>query len=155
MYALSADDIIQNYPHSHHFNNLPLRLGNSNDDVRELAMCDNINRDDIMAYATEQIHEFKRPLSATGPLDDCQNGATPGCQPGGLTTPPPCDPSDEKCPLRKTDPEEGEEEEGDTLADLQSQLEAAKESGDFTEEARLQELVNDHFASEEVGEERT
>lgn len=149
VYALSAENLIQNYPHSHHFNNLPLRLGNSNDDVRELAMCENINRDDIMAYAIEQIHEFKKPLSATGPLDGCAAGVTPDCA-AGEQTPPVCDPSDENSECAGITDDTGGPSE-DSLTDLQSQLASAEASGDFTEAARIQELVNAHFPADQVG----
>tara|TARA_R110000744_G_scaffold10369_3_gene32275 strand:+ start:1865 stop:4291 length:2427 start_codon:yes stop_codon:yes gene_type:complete len=43
VYAKADDNLIVNYPHSHHFINVPLRPMNSNDDVRIIAINEGIN----------------------------------------------------------------------------------------------------------------
>lgn len=59
VYAFSSDDILKTYPHSHHFKNIPLRLKNSNADVRKDAMANGINKHGAIAQATGQIDERK------------------------------------------------------------------------------------------------
>ena len=59
VYALKNDDLILNYPHSHHFNNIPLRLCQSNKDVRNLAASENINAHNNISQALAQNHERK------------------------------------------------------------------------------------------------
>jgi hypothetical protein len=61
VYAIANDDLILNYPHSHHFNNLPLRLARSNKDVRKLAQSENINNHKNISQALAQNHERKLP----------------------------------------------------------------------------------------------
>ena len=62
VYALPGDDFIVNYPHSHHFNNVPLRLMNSNTDVRDVATREGINTNGYSTQALEVRNERKRPL---------------------------------------------------------------------------------------------
>jgi|TARA_R100000479_G_scaffold143245_2_gene78850 hypothetical protein len=62
VYALPLDDLIVNYPHSHHFNNIPLRLMNSNTDVRDVATREGINTNGYSTQALEVRNERKRPL---------------------------------------------------------------------------------------------
>lgn len=59
VYALADDDLIMNYPHSHHFNNLPLRLTKSNKDTRKFAQNEKINAHDNISQALPQMHERK------------------------------------------------------------------------------------------------
>lgn len=59
VYALANPNLIQNYPHSHHFNNLPLRLTESNSDVRKMAQSENINTHDNISQSLPQMHERK------------------------------------------------------------------------------------------------
>tara|TARA_R110002020_G_scaffold475923_1_gene714568 strand:+ start:921 stop:2540 length:1620 start_codon:yes stop_codon:yes gene_type:complete len=61
VYALPKDDIIVNYPHSHHFNNIPLRLMTSNTDLREVATKEGINTTGYSTQALEVRNERKRP----------------------------------------------------------------------------------------------
>lgn len=61
VYANKTDNLIINYPHSHHFNNLPLRLGQSNKDVRNMAASEKINTHNNVSQALQQIHERKLP----------------------------------------------------------------------------------------------
>lgn len=56
VYGLATDDLIANYPHSHHFANLPLRLCESNDDVRKFALNENINVHGSMSPSLAQQH---------------------------------------------------------------------------------------------------
>lgn len=65
VYALAAPDIIITPPHSHHFNNLPLRLTSSNSDMREIAQAEDINSHGTIAVAKEQIHERKLAITVT------------------------------------------------------------------------------------------
>jgi len=53
-----AEDLIFNYPHSHHFKNIPLRTMSSNEDVRVRAQCEGINFPTPVA-ASSQHHERK------------------------------------------------------------------------------------------------
>lgn len=59
VYALKNDDLIINYPHSHHFNNIPLRLTQSNKDVRNFAASENINKHNNISQSLPQMHERK------------------------------------------------------------------------------------------------
>lgn len=65
VYANPLKDRITNYPHSHHFNNLPLRLMKSNGDVRRAAGSENINKYEYPAVASHVEHEKKEPNVAT------------------------------------------------------------------------------------------
>tara|TARA_R110002020_G_scaffold156082_1_gene337597 strand:+ start:835 stop:2733 length:1899 start_codon:yes stop_codon:yes gene_type:complete len=71
VYALPTPDLIYTYPHSHHFKNLPLRLMNSNEDVRRKAQCENINKNGFITPALQPSHTRKQPLSTTGPEEGC------------------------------------------------------------------------------------
>lgn len=62
VYALPTKNLIVNYPHSHHFNNIPLRLGQSNEDVRQFAADERINVHNSQAIALAQNHEHKLAL---------------------------------------------------------------------------------------------
>ena len=57
VYALAEDNLIVNYPHSHHFANLPLRLTKSNSDVRKFASNENINAHGAISTSLAQKHE--------------------------------------------------------------------------------------------------
>lgn len=59
VYAMASDDLIINYPHSHHFKNLPLKLMNSNKEVREMAMGNYINQHKTVAQAAGPLDERK------------------------------------------------------------------------------------------------
>jgi hypothetical protein len=61
VYARAADDLIVTYPHSHHFNNLPLKLMEANEDVRKDAHKNGINVHNSIAQAYPQMHEKKKP----------------------------------------------------------------------------------------------
>ena len=88
VYADPAMDLIKNAPHSHHFNNLPLKLKDSNRSVRRTAINNKINKStdfkldtsqsigeknfsgrqrlkDKLAYANSVCHEFKQPEGAS------------------------------------------------------------------------------------------
>lgn len=65
VYALAADDLISTYPHSHHFNNLPLRLTASNSDVRKFAENENINDHEQVSQSLPQVHERKYAKSSS------------------------------------------------------------------------------------------
>ena len=66
VYAVNDHDLILNYPHSHHFKNIPLRMMDSNLDVRRQAQCEGINRQDIIAAAQPQHHERKQIIEFDG-----------------------------------------------------------------------------------------
>ena len=59
VYAKNSDNLTINYPHSHHFNNIPLRLTQSNKDVRNMAASEKINTHNNISQALPQIHERK------------------------------------------------------------------------------------------------
>lgn len=63
VYAKASDDLIVNYPHSHHFNNLPLRLCKKNKDVRNFAMDEGVNSHERRCQALPQVHERKTARS--------------------------------------------------------------------------------------------
>jgi hypothetical protein len=62
VYGNGTHDTIQCYPHSHHFKNLPLRLTDASDKVRELAQSENINVDGYQTAAQGAAHELKQPV---------------------------------------------------------------------------------------------
>ena len=62
-YAIADENIMMTYPHSHHFNNLPLRLATSNADVRLLAANEEINTHGSVSQALGQQHERKVGVS--------------------------------------------------------------------------------------------
>jgi len=57
-----AEDLIFNYPHSHHFKNIPLRTMSSNEDVRVRAQCEGINSPSPVK-ALSQHHARKQVLT--------------------------------------------------------------------------------------------
>lgn len=65
VYALANDNLIVNYPHSHHFANLPLRLTSSNADVRKFASNERINSHGSISTSLAQQHERKKAETAT------------------------------------------------------------------------------------------
>jgi hypothetical protein len=58
-YAKASNNLIVNYPHSHHHHGPPMRLTQSNKDVRILAQREKINAHDNISQAIAQIHERK------------------------------------------------------------------------------------------------
>lgn len=62
VYAVATDDVVAMYPHSHHFNNIPLTLMRSNGDVRKAAQVNNINKHNTISQSIPQIHEKKNPV---------------------------------------------------------------------------------------------
>ena len=64
VYAKATDDLIVDYPHSHHFNNLPLRLCKRNKDVRNFAIFEGINSHERRTQALPQVHERKKANTA-------------------------------------------------------------------------------------------
>ena len=65
--ALATGDLIETYPHSHHFKNVPLRLMESNKAVRMQAQAENINQDGGHSAAIEEVHEKKLPVEEPPP----------------------------------------------------------------------------------------
>tara|TARA_R100000742_G_C4278034_1_gene100445 strand:- start:704 stop:2470 length:1767 start_codon:yes stop_codon:yes gene_type:complete len=59
----SDDDIIEIEPHSHHFLNLPLRLTQTGDNVKEMANEEYINEDGFTVPALPINHELKQPTA--------------------------------------------------------------------------------------------
>lgn len=60
--AIEAEDTVVSYPHTHHFTNVPLKLWDSNNTLRELAFKRNINKRPHVPAIKVQ-HEFKRALT--------------------------------------------------------------------------------------------
>ena len=65
VYALNADNLIVTYPHSHHFKNIPIRLCESNEDVRKLAQDEDINSHGTISPSLPQRHERKPVLKVS------------------------------------------------------------------------------------------
>jgi hypothetical protein len=63
VYAKASHNLIANYPHSHHFNNIPLTLTKSNSDVRKIAQNNNINVHNTISQSYPQIHQKKNAVS--------------------------------------------------------------------------------------------
>ncbi len=61
VYADPTDDLILNYPHSHNFNNLPLRLMKDHKGLRDKAIGEGINRNGYSTQAREVVNEKKVP----------------------------------------------------------------------------------------------
>lgn len=61
IYAVGTPDSVITYDHTHHFNNIPLRLMSSNKDMRKAAQLEEINVPISAVKAKEQIHERKLP----------------------------------------------------------------------------------------------
>ena len=59
VYSTSTPNTIKTYSHSHHFNNIPLRLTASNNDMRRLASEEGINNPQTPVSALSQSHERK------------------------------------------------------------------------------------------------
>lgn len=64
VYAIANDNLLVTYPHSHHFNNVPLQLMESNEDVRKEAQNNGINIHNSVAQARPVVHEKKVALSS-------------------------------------------------------------------------------------------
>ena len=65
VFALEKDNLIMNYPHSHHHNGIPMRLTKSNSDVRKFSSNENINKHTSVASSLPLVHERKRPKTAS------------------------------------------------------------------------------------------
>ena len=59
----SSPDGVECEPHSHHFKNLPLRLTDSSNSVREIAQGEGINVSDVSTPARGAVHELKQPTN--------------------------------------------------------------------------------------------
>lgn len=62
VYALPTDNLILNYPHSHHHNGPAMRLTKANKDVRDFASLEGINVHNNIAQSLPQNHEHKYPM---------------------------------------------------------------------------------------------
>ena len=54
---------VQTYPHSHHFKNLPLRLTETNDDVKQIAQAEGININGYQGSSQCVEHAYKQPVA--------------------------------------------------------------------------------------------
>lgn len=61
-YALAKDDLIINYPHSHHHHGIPMRLTAKNEGVRTLAHKEGMNVHTSTVQSLPQVHERKRGM---------------------------------------------------------------------------------------------
>ena len=69
VFAVDTADTVELEPHSHHFNNIPLTLYDSNSTLRRAAVVNNINKEGFAGSpANPIIHEFKQSNSIK-PLD--------------------------------------------------------------------------------------
>ena len=62
VYALPTDNLILNYPHSHHHNGPAMRLTKANKDVRDFAADEGINVHNNITQSLPQNHEHKYPM---------------------------------------------------------------------------------------------
>jgi hypothetical protein len=88
--ADSNSDRVECESHSHHFKNIPLRLCESNDDVRAIAQGEGINVDGYKGSAQCVENEYKVPVTVT---DENSTGSRDGIEeanllPRGLFVPP-------------------------------------------------------------------
>lgn len=65
VFAVTDPDLLFIYPHSHHFNNVPLRLTSSNADVRKLAQQEGVNNHLNVTQALAQNHERKQAVEVS------------------------------------------------------------------------------------------
>lgn len=59
VYGTSTPNSIKMYEHTHHFNNIPLRLTATNENMRSLAQSEGINNPTIAVRSLKQTHERK------------------------------------------------------------------------------------------------
>ena len=85
VFALKDDNLIKMEGHQHEYNGLPVRFMASNADVRRIAMCEGINRDDGITPARKASDGFTPdgmpPIQSSGIRGGCSTTYTP-------TTPP-------------------------------------------------------------------
>jgi hypothetical protein len=62
VFGVPTPNSIQTYPHSHHFKNLPLRLTESNNDVKQIAQAEGINVNGYQGSSQCVAHEYKQPI---------------------------------------------------------------------------------------------
>ena len=98
-----AENLIFNYPHSHHFKNIPLRVFDSNEDVRVAAQCEGINFPKPVK-AKAQHHE-RKPILIHKEEDQ---GSTETGDPASPTSGNRCDIMEKEpvCPEETYDPNE-------------------------------------------------
>lgn len=65
VYAYPNPDLILNEPHSHHFNNIPIRLMKSDEDLRKVSQAEGINQHGVTVPAISVYHERKRPWTVS------------------------------------------------------------------------------------------
>jgi len=63
VYGSGVPDTLRMVDHTHHFYNIPLTIKNSNNDVRDNAYLNDINKANSRAEATQVLHESKVPSS--------------------------------------------------------------------------------------------
>jgi len=59
VYSVDTPNTVKTYSHSHHFNNIPLRLTTTNNDMRGIAAAEGINKPLTPVSALKQIHARK------------------------------------------------------------------------------------------------
>jgi hypothetical protein len=59
VYALPSENLVVNYPHSHHHHGIAMRLFDTNDKVRAAAQTENINNHSSRSQSLPQMHERK------------------------------------------------------------------------------------------------
>ena len=114
VYASTAHDLIVNYPHSHHFKNVPLRVMDSNKDVRRQAQCDGINKCSKTAPAMPQ-HHTRKSVMIFDQIPEEGDGS------GEYSPPDRCEVAVKEmdCPEDASDPDLGEEEVCEALDALE------------------------------------
>lgn len=63
VFGVPTPNSIKTYPHSHHFKNLPLRLTETNNDVKQIAQAEGINVNGYQGSAECVVHSYKQPVA--------------------------------------------------------------------------------------------
>ena len=63
VFGIPTPNSIKTYPHSHHFKNLPLRLTETNDDVKQIAQAEGINVNGYQGSSQCVEHVYKQPVA--------------------------------------------------------------------------------------------
>jgi hypothetical protein len=78
--GVATPNSFKTYPHSHHFKNLPLRLTETNNDVREIAQAEGINVNGYQGSAQCVEHAYKQPVAV-----ESESGVREGITPANVS----------------------------------------------------------------------
>ena len=75
VFGIPTPNSIKTYPHIHHFKNLPLRLTETNDDVKQIAQAEGINVNGYQGSSQCVMHEYKQPVAFESESGNTEDGA--------------------------------------------------------------------------------